>query len=227
MIIGAGLLAAMPFMQFALGLGIIPGLSNSAQDYYGKHSLTVMTGSIRPFQGQEAMQWAGSFSRVSDFYNHDFWIWKTAVDNELDPNLWKAVIMVESAGKADSVSRAGAMGLAQLMPDTARAFGLRREKFYDPQANLRAGARYFKWLLEYFGGNVGLALAAYNAGPKAVLDRGGIPNFGETKKFVASVYTLYHWLQDHPEGWAMAQMAGAGLHSPQVFPVIELFTLGS
>lgn len=103
----------------------------------------------------------------------------------MSPDLIKAVAMVESAFDPDAVSPKGAMGLMQLMPATAEAYGVRNP--FDPEENLDAGARHLGALLEEFGGDVSLALAAYNAGSGAVRRYRGVPAYPETRAYVEKV----------------------------------------
>jgi soluble lytic murein transglycosylase-like protein len=103
------------------------------------------------------------------------------------PNLFVALVEAESGFNPTAVSPAGALGLSQLMPATARALGVTDP--FDPQQNLAAGARYLKALLGQFG-SVPLALAAYNAGPAAVAFYGGVPPYPETEAYVARVLSL-------------------------------------
>jgi soluble lytic murein transglycosylase-like protein len=109
----------------------------------------------------------------------------------LQPALLRAVIAVESAFNPRAVSRAGAQGLMQLHPKTARRYGV--GDAFDPEQNVRAGARYLSDLLRRYDNNLELALAAYNAGEEAV-DRYGrqIPPYRETREYVPAVLRLYH-----------------------------------
>ena len=103
---------------------------------------------------------------------------------DLSPALIEAVVWQESRWRAQAVSSAGARGLAQLMPGTAREMGVNPD---DPYANLEGGARYLREQLDRFGGDLEKALAAYNAGPGRVISAGGIPQIRETQTYVASV----------------------------------------
>lgn len=103
---------------------------------------------------------------------------------DLSPALLEAVVWQESRWRADAVSPAGARGLAQLMPGTARYLGVDPD---DPHANLEGGARYLREQLDRFDGDLEKALAAYNAGPARVMRAGGIPNIRETKGYVAAI----------------------------------------
>jgi soluble lytic murein transglycosylase-like protein len=116
-----------------------------------------------------------------------------ARDHALAEPLIKAVIAVESGFEPNARSPKGAMGLMQLMPETARRFGARNP--FAVEENLRAGAAYLRWLLDLFEGDVQLALAAYNAGEQAVMRAGWrIPNFAETRAYVPKVLSyLAHY----------------------------------
>ncbi|KQV09994.1 lytic transglycosylase [Pseudomonas sp. Root329] len=117
-----------------------------------------------------------------------------ATANELPAALLHAVIQAESAYDSHAQSPKGAGGLMQLMPDTAREMGVKN--VYDPKANIQGGAKYLKHLMTLFDNDISLAVAAYNAGPKAVLSRGGvIPPFAETQRYVPSVLRQYRRLQ--------------------------------
>ena len=107
-----------------------------------------------------------------------------ATEEELDPDLALAVVDVESAGGRHQVSDAGAVGIMQLMPETASDYGVTDR--CDPEMNIRAGVRYLKKLYGEFDDPL-LMLAAYNAGPERVYQKGGIPEFNETTLYIAKV----------------------------------------
>jgi soluble lytic murein transglycosylase-like protein len=105
--------------------------------------------------------------------------------NGISASLVSAVIATESGGDPIAVSRAGAAGLMQLMPDTAAQYGVANR--FDAAANVDGGCRYLRDLLNRYHNNLSLALAAYNAGPGAVDASHGIPPFSETRAYVARV----------------------------------------
>jgi soluble lytic murein transglycosylase-like protein len=116
---------------------------------------------------------------------YDAIIDEAAADYEIDPNLIHAVMQAESAFHPYVVSRAGAEGLMQLMPDLATEMGV--TDAFDPRENIRGGVRYLKRLLDYHDGNIDLALASYNAGPGNVERYGGVPPFRETRNYVRTI----------------------------------------
>jgi soluble lytic murein transglycosylase-like protein len=118
-------------------------------------------------------------------------IYDIAVRHSVNPHLVAALIHVESAFNPRAVSPKGAYGLMQLLPETARRFGLTKKKdLFDPVKNLEAGVRYLKWLTNRFGGDVQKILAAYNAGEGAVERFGGIPPYRETQNYVQRIFGL-------------------------------------
>lgn len=118
---------------------------------------------------------------------------RTARKYRVDPNLVKAVVAVESNFDTLAVSEKGAQGLMQLMPATAREMGV--DSPFKPSENIRGGVRYLRSMLDRYS-DLGIALAAYNAGPVAVDRYGGIPPFPETKAYVERVLQFYHEYRD-------------------------------
>ncbi|MBV0911291.1 lytic transglycosylase domain-containing protein [Anianabacter salinae] len=111
------------------------------------------------------------------------------VGTKVSPALALAVIGVESAGRPDAVSRAGATGLMQLMPDTAMRFGVTDAT--DPEQNIKGGVAYLDWLANRFSEDPVLMLAGYNAGEGSVRDHQGVPPFAETREYVPKVITAW------------------------------------
>ena len=116
-------------------------------------------------------------------------ITKYADKNGLDEDFVKAVINQESGFNPNATSHCGAMGLMQLMPSTAQGLGVTNA--YDAEQNIEGGTKYLKGLMDRFGNDKQLALAAYNAGPNAVKKYGGIPPYAETQNYVKKVLSKY------------------------------------
>ena len=128
---------------------------------------------------------------------YDHVIAGAAKANTVQAALVRAVIVVESGFNPRAVSKRGAVGLMQLLPATARRYGVK--DLYDPEQNIRAGTRYLSDLLARFDSNLELALAAYNAGEEAVERYGRrIPPFAETLNYVPSVMRVYQRLMNQP-----------------------------
>jgi len=143
--------------------------------------------------------------------------------NGVDPVLLYAIMHRESSFHTGAVSPKGARGLMQLMPGTAARFGVRN--IFDPAQNIEGGARYVRFLLDYFNGDVRLALAGYNAGEGAVNKYGGIPPYRETQEYVRLIGARYA-LMRNPQTARMAQtvtrtQAVALANAQPVAPVYE------
>ncbi len=123
---------------------------------------------------------------------------QAAARHNVDPNLVRAVVKVESNFNPNAVSRKGAMGLMQLMPSTARQLKVKNP--FDPEQNVDAGVRHLKQLLESYDGDIKLTLAAYNAGAGAVARSSGVPHYAETQNYVRRITNLYYGVSDYNSG---------------------------
>ena len=152
---------------------------------------------VSQYFGHESAQSANAKIVAANSHGHqasqdeiDQSIVMAAARHNVDPNLVRAVVKVESNFNSNAVSRKGAMGLMQLMPSTARSLNVKNP--FDPQQNVDAGVRHLKDLLESYGGDVKLTLAAYNAGAGAVARSSGVPHFAETQDYVRKITNLYY-----------------------------------
>ncbi len=126
--------------------------------------------------------------RIADTHGRD--ILMATIGTEVSPALVLAVISIESAGRTEALSSAGAQGLMQLMPATAERFGVADRTV--AADNIKGGTAYLHWLLDHFQGDPILALAAYNAGEGAVRDNGGVPDYAETRDYVPKVLAAWN-----------------------------------
>jgi Transglycosylase SLT domain/Domain of unknown function (DUF4124) len=148
---------------------------------FGKKSQRIEEDKVLPKRQKADMQTRSDFSS----YVH-----QAAAKYDLEPELIRAVITTESNGNHRAVSRKGAIGLMQLMPATADDLNVINP--FNPEENIEGGTRYLKQLLERFNGNLTLALAAYNSGPKTVEKYGAVPPILETRQYVKKVFSLYN-----------------------------------
>ena len=128
---------------------------------------------------------------VADQYGKD--ILRATLDTRVSPALVLAVIGIESAGRSDAVSSAGAVGLMQLIPATAERFGVKDSS--DPVENIKGGVAYLDWLLKEFDNDPVMVLAAYNAGEGAVKANSGVPPYAETRDYVPKVLAAWQVAQ--------------------------------
>lgn len=124
---------------------------------------------------------------------------QSAAAAQVDPRLVHAIIQQESEYNPHAISAKGAVGLMQLIPATARRFGVSNP--FDPAENVQGGVSYLRYLLDLFGGDVPLSLAAYNAGENAVLRADGIPDFHETRAYVRRVSERYGLWDGSENSW--------------------------
>jgi hypothetical protein len=135
---------------------------------------------------------------------------EAAARHHVDPSLVRSVVKVESNFNPNAVSRKGAMGLMQLMPSTARS--LKVSNPFDPAQNVDAGVRHLRKLLDSYGGDVRLSLAAYNAGSGAVARSAGVPRYRETQDYVRRITTLYNGGSESLLGSRMTTSAHQAVH---------------
>ena len=120
---------------------------------------------------------------------YDSIIRSIAANYGLEPTLIHSIIRTESNYDPDAVSPKGAMGLMQLMPETAKRYGVR--DLYNPRENIEGGVKYLKYLMDLYNRKTDYVLAAYNAGHNAIKKYGGIPPFPETRRFIEKVKSTY------------------------------------
>ena len=180
----------MPALRATVAVIIaLPALSASAQIYSGHTAeQTVVLSNFRGAETPTLLISDPADASAISVRRHAISSIVSDVARELEVpvHLLHAVISVESGYDAKAVSRKGAQGLMQLMPETARRFGVADP--FDPRENVHGGALYLKWLLDVFRGDLSLALAGYNAGEQAVIRAGyRIPPYAETQRYVPRV----------------------------------------
>jgi hypothetical protein len=195
---------APPPLPSAATLDMLAELSRWAADrdrgfdLFGHRHLFAFAGARRGF----ALFADSPERRLLDRVPYGAYIVEAADRYRIDSLLLASVVEAESGFDAGAVSPQGAQGLMQLMPTTAASYGA--PEVADPRANVRAGARYLRYLLGCFDDDLELALAAYNAGPAAVRKHGGIPPYRETRAYVERV--LANYVRLHRQLWQDTEM---------------------
>jgi soluble lytic murein transglycosylase-like protein len=144
-----------------------------------------------------------SFPRARPPLVHVDLIRETAERHRVDSRLVEAVVVVESGGNARAVSPKGAQGLMQLMPRRSTLLGVKNP--FDPRENVDGGVRHLRELLQRFGNDVTLALAAYNAGEEAVRAHRGVPPYAETQEYVRRIRAIYYGVEGPGPAWALGR----------------------
>jgi soluble lytic murein transglycosylase-like protein len=142
-----------------------------------------------------------------------------ARSSAIDPKLVKSVMLIESAFNPTAVSRKGARGLMQLMPDTARQYGVRN--MFDPAENIAGGSRHLAYLLGLYGGDLTRALAAYNAGEAAVARYGGVPPYDETRLYVRKGLAAYYGKSSLQGGFGLSKGTTWGVRKGRTVRLIR------
>ena len=166
----------------------VPTGIGAAADRFDLALATLSQGPGGTVVGAPRMQ---HLQEVSEKYGKD--ILRATLDTNVSPALVLAVIGIESAGKSDAVSHAGAVGLMQLIPATAERFGVKDST--DPVQNIEGGVAYLDWLLDRFNNDPVMVLAAYNAGEGAVEANQGVPPYAETRDYVPKVLAAWQVAQ--------------------------------
>ena len=156
---------------------------------------------------------------VASGRSFDQMIEQVALHYQIHPSFVHAVIQAESNYNPRAISSKGALGLMQLMPGTARRFGV--ANVFNPAENLEGGVRYLRYLLDYYGGNMRLSLAAYNAGEGAVDRFGGVPPYWETVRYVRRVNDLYRRSRETIQVRTTPEPAPKKLEGPRIHQIVE------
>jgi soluble lytic murein transglycosylase-like protein len=176
-------LGALLALSSVAGAAVRVGIKDGKRFVYNDGASSAPRESIH-----ESDSWLASRVAIPSLY--DGLITHAAIGAAVDPKLVKTVMLIESAFNPAAVSRKGARGLMQLMPDTAGQYGVRDP--FDPAENIAGGARHLAYLLGLYRGDVEKSLAAYNAGEAAVARYGGIPPYNETRLYVNKGLTAYY-----------------------------------
>ena len=175
-----------PLARHALGLGVLLLTIVPAYGYFGSKTNQLEPESEIMRMARETIESTDSSVEIAEIVEIEAHIREVAVRYEIPPILVAAIVEAESEFNPRAVSRRGARGLMQLMPKTARTLGVRDP--FDPRANIDAGVRHLRALMDRFGSNnLPLVLAAYNAGEVAVIKHRGVPPYRESRAYVKRI----------------------------------------
>ena len=169
-----------PVARHALGLGVLLLTIVPAYGYFGSRTNQPESDIMR--MARETLEATDSSVEITEIVEIEAHIREVAVRYDIQPILVAAIVEAESEFNPRAVSRRGAQGLMQLMPDTASS--LRVSDSFDPYENIEGGVRHLRRLMDRYRGNLPLVLAAYNAGEQAVMVYGGVPPYRETRRYV-------------------------------------------
>jgi soluble lytic murein transglycosylase-like protein len=155
-------------------------------------------------------EWLATRVAIPSLY--DGLINEASAASAVDPRLVKAVMLIESAFNPSAVSKKGARGLMQLMPETARGYGIKH--IFDPAENIAGGARHLAYLLGVYHGDIEKSLAAYNAGESAVTRYDGVPPYSETRLYVSKGLTAYYGHSTLKGGFGRSQSETWAIRRP-------------
>jgi Transglycosylase SLT domain len=172
-----------PLARHALGLGVLMLTIVPAYAYFGSRTNQPESEIMR--MAREATESTDSSVEIAEIVEIEAHIREVAVRYEIPPILVAAIVEAESEFNPRAVSRRGARGLMQLMPETATS--LRVSDTFDPYENIEGGVRHLRRLMDRYRGNLPLVLAAYNAGDQAVRAYGGVPPYRETRRYVSRI----------------------------------------
>ena len=219
----------MRLLAFSLLVAALsPPVAADIYKYVDKYGRVTLTDTPDKSGGMKLVKtWKGWVSRplntsgprfVRNREEYNDLIAAAAAKNKLPPELVHAVITAESAYQPDAVSRAGAVGLMQLMPETGKRYGVNDR--YDPVQNVHGGTRYLRDLMDMFSNNVVLAVAGYNAGENAVIQYGRkIPPYAETQEYVRRVVQYFKKYADEGVGRKKDAGGAAPIRASALSPI--------
>lgn len=199
---------------------IVDELINSGQ-YYTSDGISLndaaikekLIGQLGPGAGHNEERQVGGSANYSGNSETDQMIARAAEKHSVDPALVAAIAQCESGYNQGALSSAGAIGVMQLMPGTADSLGVNP---HDKGQNIDGGAKYIKDMLNTFNGDLTLAIAAYNAGPQAVKDHGGVPPYKETQNYVQNVLAAYSEKKNLPVEGARTEQVWVSTENPKM-----------